>query len=63
MLHMSTYLQVAIISQALIFVTRSHGFFFTEGPSTALFITFCVAQLVSSIIAAHGNWGHSRHFR
>src|SRR5271154_932941 len=29
-LHMIVYLQVAVISQALIFVTRSHGFFFME---------------------------------
>jgi len=57
MLHMIVYLQVAIISQALIFVTRSHGFFFMERPSAALFIAFCIAQLVSSIIAAYGNWG------
>jgi H+-transporting ATPase len=57
MLHMIVYLQVAIISQALIFVTRSHGFFFMERPSAALFIAFCIAQLVSSIIAAYGDWG------
>ncbi|KAK0458726.1 uncharacterized protein EV420DRAFT_328664 [Desarmillaria tabescens] len=56
-LHMVVYLQVAIISQALIFVTRSHGFFFMERPSAALFLAFCVAQLVSSIIAAYGDWG------
>jgi len=59
-LHMIVYLQVAIISQALIFVTRSHGFFFMERPSAALFIAFCVAQLVSSIIAAYGNWGFTK---
>jgi len=57
MLHMIVYLQVAIISQALIFVTRSHGFFFMERPSVALFVAFCIAQLVSSIIAAYGDWG------
>jgi H+-transporting ATPase len=56
-LHMVVYLQVAIISQALIFVTRSHGFFFMERPSTALLAAFCVAQLIASIIAAYGNWG------
>lgn len=56
-LHMVVYLQVAIISQALIFVTRSHGFFFMERPSAALFFAFCLAQLVSSIIAAYGDWG------
>ncbi|KAJ2915499.1 hypothetical protein MD484_g4903, partial [Candolleomyces efflorescens] len=56
-LHMIAYLQVAIISQALIFVTRSHGFFFMERPSFALLAAFCVAQLISSIIAAYGDWG------
>jgi H+-transporting ATPase len=58
-IHMIVYLQVAIISQALIFVTRSHGFFFMERPSVALMAAFCLAQLVSSIIAAYGNWGFS----
>jgi H+-transporting ATPase len=56
-LHTIVYLQVAIISQALIFVTRSHGFFFMERPSYALMIAFCLAQLVSSIIAGFANWG------
>ena len=60
MLHMVVYLQVAIISQALIFVTRSHSFFFMERPSTALIVAFCIAQLVSSIIAAFGNWGFTQ---
>ena len=59
-LHMVIYLQVAIISQALIFVTRSHSFFFMERPSTALIVAFCIAQLVSSIIAAFGNWGFTQ---
>ncbi|TFK22120.1 plasma-membrane proton-e [Coprinopsis marcescibilis] len=58
-LHMIAYLQVAIISQALIFVTRSHSFFFMERPSFALLGAFCVAQLISSIIAAYGDWGFS----
>jgi H+-transporting ATPase len=56
-LHMIVYLQVAMISQALIFITRSHGFFFMERPSTALLGAFAVAQLVSSIIAAYADWG------
>ncbi|KIK98060.1 hypothetical protein PAXRUDRAFT_729586 [Paxillus rubicundulus Ve08.2h10] len=56
-LHTIVYLQVAIISQALIFITRSHGFFFMERPSVALMVAFCIAQLISSIIAAYGNWG------
>ena len=59
-LHTIVYLQVAIISQALIFVTRSHGFFFMERPSFALMGAFCVAQLISSIIAAYGNWGFTK---
>ena len=57
---MIVYLQVAIISQALIFVTRSHGFFFMERPSIALLLAFAVAQLVSSIIAAYGDWGFTQ---
>ena len=56
-LHTIVYLQVAIISQALIFVTRAHGFFFMERPSYALMGAFCLAQLVSSIIAGFANWG------
>ncbi|CED83133.1 plasma membrane h()-atpase 1 [Phaffia rhodozyma] len=55
--HMVIYLQVAIISQALIFVTRSHGWSFMERPSVALMLAFCLAQLISSIIAAFGDWG------
>lgn len=55
--HMVIYLQVAIISQALIFVTRSHGWSWMERPSFALMAAFCLAQLVSSIIAAYANWG------
>ncbi|GAA5957364.1 hypothetical protein JCM8115_006969 [Rhodotorula mucilaginosa] len=58
-LHMVIYLQVAQISQALIFITRSHSFFFMERPSVALFLAFCLAQLISSIIAAYGDWGFS----
>ena len=56
-LHSIIYLQVAIISQALIFVTRSHGFFFMERPSYALMFAFCLAQLVSTIIAVYADWG------
>ncbi|PLW15227.1 hypothetical protein PCANC_11524 [Puccinia coronata f. sp. avenae] len=59
-LHMIIYLQVAQISQALIFITRSHGFFFMERPSFALLGAFCLAQLISSIIAAYGDWGFTQ---
>lgn len=54
---MIIYLQVAMISQALIFVTRSHGFFFMERPSFALMGAFVIAQVISSIIAAYADWG------
>jgi H+-transporting ATPase len=58
--NMVIYLQVAIISQALIFVTRSHGPSWTERPSMALMGAFCLAQLIASIIAVYGNWGFSK---
>jgi H+-transporting ATPase len=58
--HMIIYLQVAIISQALIFVTRSHGWCFMERPSVALMLAFCLAQLVSSIIAGFADWGFTK---
>jgi hypothetical protein len=59
-LHMIVFLQVAIISQALLFVTRSHCFFFIERPSNALISAFCVAQVISSIIAAYADWGFTK---
>jgi len=40
------YLQVSIISQALIFVTRSRGWSFFERPGTLLIFAFILAQLV-----------------
>ncbi|KAJ7679061.1 hypothetical protein DFH06DRAFT_1032675 [Mycena polygramma] len=55
--NMLIYLQVAQISQALVFIVRSERFFFTgRRPSILLLGVFCVAQLISSIIAAYGNW-------
>ncbi|XP_035842025.1 ATPase 8, plasma membrane-type, partial [Helianthus annuus] len=41
------YLQVRIISQALIFVTRSQSWPFLERPSTLLMLAFVLAQIVS----------------
>ncbi|KAG2222903.1 hypothetical protein INT45_013534 [Circinella minor] len=55
-LHSVIYLQVASISQALIFVTRSHGFFFMERPSTLLLCAFVIAQIVATLIAVYANW-------
>lgn len=42
------YLQVSIVSQALIFVTRSRSWFFVERPGLLLVTAFAVAQLVIS---------------
>ena len=42
----AVYLQVSIISQALIFVTRSRSWSFVERPGFLLMIAFVVAQLV-----------------
>ncbi|KAJ7126757.1 hypothetical protein C8R44DRAFT_873881 [Mycena epipterygia] len=56
-LRMLIYLQVALISHALIFIVRSEHFFFCRRPSTALLGTFCIAQVSASIISAYGNWG------
>lgn len=41
------YLQVSIISQALIFVTRSRSWSFVERPGMLLVVAFLIAQLVS----------------
>lgn len=42
------YLQVSIISQALIFVTRSRSWSYMERPGLLLVGAFIIAQLVSS---------------
>ncbi|RCH90680.1 hypothetical protein CU098_000897, partial [Rhizopus stolonifer] len=55
--HSVIYLQVSTISQALIFITRSRGFFFSERPSIMLMCAFIVAQLVATFIAVYANWG------
>ncbi|KAJ1857954.1 hypothetical protein GGH12_000600 [Coemansia sp. RSA 1822] len=56
-LHSVIYLQVSILSQALIFVTRAQGFFFTERPSIFLMCAFVLAQLVATMITVYANWG------
>ncbi|KAL0644707.1 hypothetical protein Bca4012_042997 [Brassica carinata] len=45
------YLQVSIISQALIFVTRSRSWSFVERPGALLMIAF-----VATLIAVYANW-------
>lgn len=51
------YLQVSSISQALIFITRSRGFCFTERPTTLLLIAFVITQLCATLIAVYADWG------
>ncbi|CAO3613511.1 unnamed protein product [Cunninghamella echinulata] len=58
--HSIIYLQVSTISQGLIFVTRSRGFFFMERPSVMLMIAFVVAQLVATFIAVYADWGFTK---
>ncbi|KAI4337418.1 hypothetical protein L6164_015839 [Bauhinia variegata] len=54
------YLQVSIISQALIFVTRSRSWSFVERPGLLLLGAFMIAQLVATLIAVYANWGFAR---
>ncbi|GKV07747.1 hypothetical protein SLEP1_g19476 [Rubroshorea leprosula] len=54
------YLQVSIVSQALIFVTRSRSWSFVERPGLLLVSAFVIAQLVATLIAVYANWGFAR---
>ncbi|XLU27228.1 hypothetical protein S245_063294, partial [Arachis hypogaea] len=45
MLGAAIYLQVSIISQALIFVNRSRGWSYTKRPGVLLMIAFVITQL------------------
>ncbi|XP_061340109.1 plasma membrane ATPase-like isoform X2 [Gastrolobium bilobum] len=56
----AVYLQVSIVSQALIFVTRSRSWSFVERPGLLLVTAFIVAQLIATIIAVYANWGFAR---
>ncbi|KAI3409603.1 Plasma membrane ATPase [Psidium guajava] len=49
----AVYLQVSIISQALIFVTRSQSWSYVERPGVLLMCAFVVAQLVATLIAVY----------
>lgn len=59
-LNSAIYLQVSIISQALIFVTRSRSWSFVERPGFLLMIAFVAAQLVATLIAVYAHWGFAR---
>ncbi|XP_010111939.2 plasma membrane ATPase 4 [Morus notabilis] len=54
------YLQVSIVSQALIFVTRSRSWSYVELPGLLLLGAFVIAQLVATLIAVYANWGFAR---
>ncbi|KMT01076.1 hypothetical protein BVRB_9g223310 [Beta vulgaris subsp. vulgaris] len=54
------YLQVSIVSQALIFVTRSRSFSFIERPGLMLVGAFFLAQLIATLIAVYASWGFAR---
>ncbi|GMI74195.1 H(+)-ATPase 2, PLASMA MEMBRANE PROTON ATPASE 2 [Hibiscus trionum] len=54
------YLQVSIVSQALIFVTRSRSWSYVERPGMLLVSAFIIAQLVASLIAVYANWEFAR---
>uniref|UniRef100_A0A7I4EHS2 Plasma membrane ATPase n=1 Tax=Physcomitrium patens TaxID=3218 RepID=A0A7I4EHS2_PHYPA len=54
------YLQVSIVSQALIFVTRSHGWSFMERPGFWLLGAFVIAQLLATLIAVYASWNFAK---
>ncbi|CAN6290804.1 unnamed protein product [Urochloa humidicola] len=54
------YLQVSIISQALIFVTRSRGWCFADRPGLMLCAAFVIAQIVATIIAVYADFGFAK---
>ncbi|RYR13920.1 hypothetical protein Ahy_B04g070663 isoform K [Arachis hypogaea] len=54
------YLQVSIVSQALIFVTRSRSWSYVERPGLLLVSAFIIAQLIATIIAVYANWGFAK---
>ncbi|KAJ4761302.1 Plasma membrane ATPase [Rhynchospora pubera] len=56
----AVYLQVSIVSQALIFVTRSRSLSYFERPGFFLVIAFIIAQLIATVLAVYANWGFAR---
>ena len=51
---------MSIISQALIFVTRSRSWSFVERPGYLLLFAFFAAQLVATSIAVYADWEFCR---
>ncbi|KAL4287333.1 hypothetical protein AHAS_Ahas19G0175700 [Arachis hypogaea] len=56
----SLYLQVSIISQALIFVTRSSSGSYVERPGLLLLGSFMIFQLVATTLVVYANWSFVR---
>ncbi|KAJ0437894.1 putative P-type H(+)-exporting transporter [Helianthus annuus] len=56
----AVYLQVSTISQALIFVTRSRGWSFTERPGLLLLAAFILAQLFATVMSAYLSWSFAK---
>ncbi|XP_039159225.1 ATPase 9, plasma membrane-type isoform X1 [Eucalyptus grandis] len=56
----AVYLQVSIVSQALIFVTRSRSWSYIERPGLLLMSAFVAAQLIATLLAVYANWGFAR---
>ncbi|KAK4274357.1 hypothetical protein QN277_017587 [Acacia crassicarpa] len=56
----AVYLQVSIVSQALIFVTRSRSWSFVERPGLLLLSAFLIAQLIATLIAVYAHWEFAR---
>ncbi|XP_014515680.1 plasma membrane ATPase 4 [Vigna radiata var. radiata] len=56
----AVYLQVSIVSQALIFVTRSRSWSYCERPGVLLITAFIVAQMIATVIAVYANWEFAR---
>ncbi|KAF5758094.1 putative P-type H(+)-exporting transporter [Helianthus annuus] len=54
------YLQVSIVSQALIFVTRSRSWSYVERPGLLLLTAFLIAQLIATLIAVYAHWDFAR---
>ncbi|XBI36032.1 hypothetical protein VPH35_121617 [Triticum aestivum] len=54
--YMALVTVVSIISQALIFVTRSRSWSFVERPGYLLLFAFFAAQLVATAIAVYADW-------
>ncbi|KAG2551761.1 plasma membrane ATPase-like [Panicum virgatum] len=54
------YLQVSIISQALIFVTRSRSWCFAERPGLMLGAAFVIAQIIATLIAVYWKSGFAK---